>query len=40
MMFLAILCFVLAGFDVKLPTGRGNLTAIGLALWAASTLIA
>jgi len=39
LMVLAILCFVLAAFEVRVP-GKGNLIAAGLALWAISTLIA
>lgn len=36
-MVLGIVCLILAAFEIK-PTGRINLTAAGLALWAISVL--
>lgn len=37
LMILAIVCFLLAAFEVQTP--RVNLTAAGLALWAIATLV-
>jgi hypothetical protein len=34
----AIVCLILAAFEIK-PTGKVNLTAAGLALWAISILL-